>query len=424
MVNLTQDPASLACPDFTSDEYAGARAGLMEGSTTEAQAADLLRKVWVVNQKRDVARWDKRIADEAADEAATLMRRTENLARVAQQEVVDREEAWREDKKKNPSKYVPIPNRPPPTLRPEIIAPYAQRRIDKGLYCEMYYFTAEGLDAVKKVGSYVDESMVPVTDGAGGMNWIPAIAKRDPGSFKEDQDLTWDQFSGAVPRMLLALQRVKGPAERVEALAGFWGKLLSHPLRISIDPLATKTLLLYQAQQRFAWYEAIPIEGKGWNLNEISEVLMQRAADDVYRTQREELDKALRAKVSKDFIILFSLPASADARSFIPWVDPGSPVLDFLIPYPASYTPYPVPRTPHPVPRFPHPVSRTPFPYFCPHSAPVIQLHGKDRHNFTLISHINVSCLLEHALTNWYFAVGLPDQVGGRSSISFCKTHQ
>ncbi|KIJ28217.1 hypothetical protein M422DRAFT_126628, partial [Sphaerobolus stellatus SS14] len=199
------DPALVECPDFASQEYGEARATFMDETITEVQAAQILRRAWLANQMAESRRWNRIMEEEAVEEEIANTKRIEEAARIRLQEEADREEAKREDRKKNPSKYVPIPNRPPPTLRSEIVAPYAQRRMDKGLYCEMYYFTAEGLDAAKKVGAYADESMVPVTDGAGAMTWIPAIAKRDPGSFKEDQDLTWEEFSGAIPRMLLAM---------------------------------------------------------------------------------------------------------------------------------------------------------------------------------------------------------------------------
>ncbi|KIJ49736.1 hypothetical protein M422DRAFT_160302 [Sphaerobolus stellatus SS14] len=224
MISKDQDPALEECPDFASDEYREARVEFMEGTITEIQVTQIL-KVWSIESSR----WNRRAEEEAVEQVIANTRRAEEATRMLAQEEADREEVRREDRKKNLSKYVPIPKRPPPTLCPEIVAPYAQRRIDKGLYCKMYYFMVEGLDAAKKVGAYVDESMVPVTDGAGSMAWIPAIVKRDLGSFKEDQNLTWEEFSGAIPCMLLAMQRASWPADRIKALARFWGSLLSHP---------------------------------------------------------------------------------------------------------------------------------------------------------------------------------------------------
>ncbi|KIJ48227.1 hypothetical protein M422DRAFT_205651, partial [Sphaerobolus stellatus SS14] len=168
--------------------------------------------------------------------------------------------------------------------------------MEKGRYCEMWYFTAEGLNAAKKSGAYADsEGDVLITDSSGGMAWIPAVAKRDLGSFKEDRELTWEEFAAAVPRMLLAMQRAHWPEDRMQLLAGFWGNLMSHPLRVSIDPLASRTLLLYQAEQREAWHLAL-LEGREWDLADISTVLMQKAGDDTYRSQREETDRAMTAK--------------------------------------------------------------------------------------------------------------------------------
>ncbi|KIJ57088.1 hypothetical protein M422DRAFT_23203 [Sphaerobolus stellatus SS14] len=320
MVGLVQDPSTVPRPDFTSDDYAEARADFISDTVTDAEAANLLERVWKSNQKIDAAKWRRAVNEAASEEAASLRRRAEAGAQKVEQDAADREELRREDKKKNPNKYIPIPVRAPPTQHLEIISPYAQRMINAGKYCEMWYFTPEGLDAAKNRKTYTDdESLVPSIDSSGNTTWMPAAAKREPGTFREDKDLTWDEFSGAVPRMLLAMQRAHWPEDRKNALAGFWGNLMSHPLRTSIDPLAVKTLLLYQAEQRKRWHDAIPGLGGGWSLNEISDVLMRNAADDVYRTHREELDAALRAQVSKKFLPYHFLFLQCRCLVILPW---------------------------------------------------------------------------------------------------------
>ncbi|KIJ34376.1 hypothetical protein M422DRAFT_263514 [Sphaerobolus stellatus SS14] len=125
MISRNQDPALAECPDFTSDKYREARADFVEGSVTEIQAAQLLKKAWLTNQKIEAARWNRRVEEEAVEEEVANTRRAEEAARTLVQEEVDRE-ARQEDRKKNPSKYMPIPNRPPPTLQAEIVAPSVQ----------------------------------------------------------------------------------------------------------------------------------------------------------------------------------------------------------------------------------------------------------------------------------------------------------
>ncbi|KIJ46910.1 hypothetical protein M422DRAFT_226577 [Sphaerobolus stellatus SS14] len=297
MVGLVQDPSTVPRPDFTSDDYAETRADFISDKVTDAEAANLLERVWKSNQKIDAAKWRCAVNEAASEEAASLRRRAEAGAQKAEQDAADREALRREDKKKNPNKYIPIPVRAPPTQHLEIISPYTQRMINAGKYCEMWYFTSEGLDAAKNCKTYIDdESLVPSIDSSGNTMWMPAATKWEPGTFREDKDLTWDEFSGVVPHMLLAMQRAHWPEDRKNVLAGFWGNLMSHPLPTSIDPLAVKTLLHYQAEQHKHWHDAIPGLGGGWSLNEISDVLMCNAADDVYRTHREELDAALRAQ--------------------------------------------------------------------------------------------------------------------------------
>ncbi|KIJ47420.1 hypothetical protein M422DRAFT_248821 [Sphaerobolus stellatus SS14] len=131
------------------------------------------------------------------------------------------------------------------------------------------------LNAVKKSDAYVDsEGVVPIIDGSDGMAYIPAVVKHSLGSFKEDHELMWE-FSATILCMLLAMQHACWLEDRMEALAGFWGNLMSHLLWVSIHPLASKTLLLYQAEKWEAWHLEL-LEAIGCNLADISSVSCRR----------------------------------------------------------------------------------------------------------------------------------------------------
>ncbi|KIJ48312.1 hypothetical protein M422DRAFT_247633 [Sphaerobolus stellatus SS14] len=198
----------------------------------DAAAVTLLAKVWKANQRIEAEKWKKANEEAAVAEEERLRVFAEDDASRITQDTIDQEEALRVDKKKYPNKYSLIYMHDPPIQHPDI--PWR-----------------EGLDAAKTTaGQALDEGLQPVIDPiTGGSTWIMASAKRDTGSFKRDEDLTWDEFAGAVPRMLLAMQHARWPTECITLMAKFWGSILSHSLRLSTDPIDERTLLFYQVQQ-------------------------------------------------------------------------------------------------------------------------------------------------------------------------------
>ncbi|KIJ43698.1 hypothetical protein M422DRAFT_252942 [Sphaerobolus stellatus SS14] len=215
MVKLQQDPAHLPRPDFTSNEYAEARQGFTSTEITDRAVASILEQAWLANQKIESARWRRVREEEVAREAESLRQAVEEGTRKAAQEATDREEAIHTDKKKYPNKYTPIGMGPPLTHRPDIPSAYGQRKLKEGMYLEMWYLSREGLDAAKQAaGQLSEDALHPTLNAATGeTSWMPASAKRDPHSFKRDEDLSWDEFSSAVPRMLVAMQHSSWPAE-------------------------------------------------------------------------------------------------------------------------------------------------------------------------------------------------------------------
>ncbi|KIJ28589.1 hypothetical protein M422DRAFT_270092 [Sphaerobolus stellatus SS14] len=126
-----------------------------------------------------------------------------------------------------------------PNQCPDISCMYTLKQLKEGVYLKLYYLEYEGLDAVKTMaGQALNEGLQPIIDPIMGRStWIAASAKRDTNSFKQDDDLTWDKFVGAVPRMLLAMQHARWPPEHISLMAKFWGNILSHNLRLSMSPL-------------------------------------------------------------------------------------------------------------------------------------------------------------------------------------------
>lgn len=286
MQRLHSDPSLLVCPDFLSDPYQASRASLVTPTITEAQAADLLRNVWVTTNNALCTQWrqqtveDERLRTEQqrlADEAAERHQQTLQL---------DDETNKADERKKNRSKHLPIPMRPRPdaTDYEVLVSDFALRKIDKGHYVELYYWTNIGIqEAHSTYRTRDDEGMVPTTSSDGSTVWVTAAGAKPSSAVIADRNLSTVEFAQAVPRIVSALEEYDWPVQRITMLARFWGAVMLHRYWNSIDPLAQRAILIYQEEQRRAWHNAIPLSKGAWDISIIDDAALLRTYDRVFR---------------------------------------------------------------------------------------------------------------------------------------------
>jgi len=82
--------------------------------------------------------------------------------------------------------------------------------------------------------------------------------------------------------MIMAMEEANWLQDRVKMMAFFWRNLQTHPLRSSCEPLAQKTLLVYQAEQCKHWHIAIKLMNNLYSLEHINEVLLECMRNQVY----------------------------------------------------------------------------------------------------------------------------------------------
>ncbi|KAH9940249.1 hypothetical protein B0H21DRAFT_812254, partial [Amylocystis lapponica] len=281
---LTVDPNSLVQPDYTLPDFEAIKQPLVDHGFTEEQAVALLNTLWTVTNNRDKVAWQAQLdAAAAADE-----QRAQDLLAAEQHRALEAmQEAERARKDENRDKYLPIPMRPTPQAGLVLAAPYAWRRLEKALFLELYYYTNVGLDAAfRAVSGTNDELMSMQHNEDGSVSWIPAK------TVIEDQDLTWGQIMEAVPRFISAMKQARWDAPRVSILARFWDALQMHPLKQSRDPLGTRAIIVYQAEQRKRWHLAITAPGGAWDLSILDEEAMRETRDRVYHLDRARRDDA------------------------------------------------------------------------------------------------------------------------------------
>ena len=289
MPRLLINPNSTQCPDYTLDIYFTVRLPFVTPDSDHGQAAAILTTVWEAQNTIEKQQWQDQI-DQDVIEANERRIEREELEKRQQEEVdKEREEQQKEERKRNKSKFVPIPHRGVPTLPPIIVSALAMRRMDKGDYIPLWYFTNAGLDDAAKAFSILEEdalSLVKRDDGSTSL--VPALASKESRSIVEDSKLAWDDFCIAAPHMILAMSRSEWLPDRITMMTDFWMNINTHPFRSSRDPLDRNALLLYQAEQRKLWHQAINSPGHGYDLSQINKELMRQTKDRLYWIEREQ----------------------------------------------------------------------------------------------------------------------------------------
>ncbi|KIK75489.1 hypothetical protein PAXRUDRAFT_18962 [Paxillus rubicundulus Ve08.2h10] len=130
-----QNPHNAIQPDYGTDCFTPTRQPLVVNfGISHEEAVHCLLEIWMVQNQLECQEWD--IWQEAeADEA-----------RQEQEHILQEEEAvHQEERKKNCSKFLPFNDIKVASTIPIMPSPHALRKLWKGKYVELDYFTNKGL---------------------------------------------------------------------------------------------------------------------------------------------------------------------------------------------------------------------------------------------------------------------------------------
>ncbi|KAG2029581.1 hypothetical protein BDR03DRAFT_880400, partial [Suillus americanus] len=200
--------------------------------------------------------------------------------------------------KKNKFKYIPIQNTG--ILDDPVITPssYALRKLEKGEYVELWYFTNDGLDEAAMKKMIDDNAMVLLTLADSSTAWVSSASTRSARSVLNDEDLPFKEFCQVCPHFLMALEEADWPQDRIRMMAVFWRNLQVHPYHLLHDPLAKKTLLVYQAEQRKCWHIAAKSSVSPYDISATNEKVLKETRDRVYWEEHTKTDNVKDYKVS------------------------------------------------------------------------------------------------------------------------------
>ncbi|KAG2141113.1 hypothetical protein DEU56DRAFT_941415, partial [Suillus clintonianus] len=205
MPRLHSDPNLNICPDYADGVFADTRLQLTNENINEQQAIAILRNIWQADNNIAKAQWDRQVEEDRERQEHVDRLNDEEQERLEHDRREEDEATQKEDRKKNKFKYTSIPQRDVPTEPVIIPSSYATCKLDKGDYVELWYFTNAGLDDAKLKTSVSEDAMIMATLAGGETAWVSAASMRNASTIVDDQNLPFEDFCQACPRIISAM---------------------------------------------------------------------------------------------------------------------------------------------------------------------------------------------------------------------------
>ncbi|KAG6376558.1 hypothetical protein JVT61DRAFT_1534 [Boletus reticuloceps] len=287
------DSHNAQIPDFALDRFRAARQPLIDDfGLTHELAAQLLTAMWQAQNDIDREDWD-------------------NL----QEELAEAARLQQEERKKNRNKFLTYNKVPISTAITKLPLPIATRKLKKGDFVELYYFTNKGLaEAEASTRSMDDDALTLMRDEDGQHAFVPVTTSKFKDTVIPDKDLTWAEFDEAAPRLIQAMRESSWEEEHVQSHLNMWLKLSGHPYRHDPDKYGKRALIVYQDTTRRRWHNLLGTP-ESFDLVLISMEMIKEIRDDLLHKS----NKALREEALQLLLILVPSP--------LPYLLPSPPSL-------------------------------------------------------------------------------------------------
>ena len=221
MPHLLTDPNDTKCPDYSLQYYDPMRVSLLNNNTSHTQAANILKAVWTAQNTIKKYIWQDQI-DEVNTECLNLqVLKNAEAQKIADKMTKEKEEAQKEERKKNSAKFTPIPKRSIPSHTPIILAPSAIWNMELGQYVPLWYYTNAGL-ANQTMFDSTNEDVLTIITGPNGLTTaVQATNLQESKGLIEDHNLTFEQFQLAMLHMLTTMHQPAWPKGCIDMMETF-----------------------------------------------------------------------------------------------------------------------------------------------------------------------------------------------------------
>lgn len=285
-----RNPYRAKCPDYRAFEWDDERQRLVTAGTVPNDDAAVTH---LVN------RWENRIAQAKADwlqrggqEPPAEPPRNEQQPRSransgasrrpsrAPSMVPDIQQADDSGDDDSPEEFrIPF-GQAGPDFIPDQPSLFAQNKIAKKEYVELYYFTVGARQKARREQLALNEDVLALERSSSSFALkTPVQASMEA---RRDEQLSWDEVMQARPQFLLWIEKLGWPPTWIRMHSSFFYRLDSHEMRSQSG--GTEALALYQAKYRREWHVSVS-QKKPFDLSAINETAMQLIQTELLQSQ-------------------------------------------------------------------------------------------------------------------------------------------
>lgn len=289
MQRISTDPSTLQPPDYTSAHLSVSRDALraVAPNLTDGEAAAALLSAWQADHAQKLAEWTAQLAADSLQLVAA--QQLEDTERAASEMLRAKEvdDAREDDRKKNRKKFTALVPRTRAVVLARIPLPYAQRRLEKCEWLQMWFYTPDGFNAASTGNRRGEDDPLTLTRNDDGSLGTTANGKAPRGTV-EDRDLTFENFCLASANMLDAMKSAGWPDERIRMFASFWSGIQEHSLRYTGKELDRRVLLLYQEEERLRWHHTVSsLSESPYDMSHVDAEILAEVKDRLQTADRE-----------------------------------------------------------------------------------------------------------------------------------------
>jgi hypothetical protein len=278
-----RDPTDDNEPDFDTPVWEGAKAAIIAGGRSAAEAIEILRAGWRAQHERDLEAWEDFQRQRRQEEDFDRDRERERDAVGEQPAGPGNPELFKD---------------PTPSFLDIKPARHVLKKLEKKEFVELWYFTVEGCKETAALDVATSDEVFGMVSTNNGLVFQNIGASSTSSKVIKDEELNWEQLTVAKGRMIGCLKACGWSEQEVAQLVLFYLSLDIHPIRS--QPYGRQAILRYQARVRRDWVDRLRT-GHPYSIASVNE--------DLIKEYRDEIGNEDQAKnnVSFSFVICHSL---------------------------------------------------------------------------------------------------------------------
>ncbi|PSR72208.1 hypothetical protein PHLCEN_2v11915 [Hermanssonia centrifuga] len=287
---ITLNPYLIPAPDYAGEAHRPIREYLAQIGQNEEVAIASLLAGWTTDNAAKRVAWDQQVESDAqvAAEEERIIQEEQDRARLEVE--AEKKEAAKKRPKLPPLDLSVGSERK--MLRQ--ISPYARNLVKNQKRCDLWYFTAEGIEEAKGLSLTRSEESYALAGTGSNITLQKSAAHKSSAKAVPDSLLTFSQFSIAHSQLTERMEALDWASDIVKMFQKFFYLLEHHEIRLR--EFGDRAILLYQENARIDWHAYADIHDKVYNIAIFKEEDIEECYRDIEAGENKSLRLATRAE--------------------------------------------------------------------------------------------------------------------------------